>query len=355
MTKRYAPALLAAALTAGLAALAHAAEAPRALIISTDTATGLANGWRAGVSDIDDGLAIAMALAAPELDVRGVVVTWGNNLMEPEVAIAARVVAGMSANVPVVRGAPRPLPEVPVTLYDGSAVDDACLNDGVRFMAETLTASAEPVTIAAIGPLTDIACMAINFPDAVANIREIVAIGGRDPDEAFVINGVYLSDFNLANDIPAVRYLLDGTSMPLRFMPFGLTSSVLVPSSERATLCDSGKPLAADFFCPAIVPWLDQWKKAFAEDGFHPWDQNAIYATIDRDAFDCEPAAYRIVDCTKDACAGHNPAQPTRLASETAQLWLTPDPTAKRVSMCKAYADGSGDAFRAAIFDFAKD
>ena len=222
MPKRTAPVLL-ALLVAPFAMPASAAAAPLPVIISTDTATGLSNGWRAGASDIDDGLAIAMALAAPELDVLGVVVTWGNNLMEPEAAIAQRVVAGMGAEVPVVRGAPRPLPEVPVTLYDGSAVNDACLNDGVRFMADALAKSAAPVAIAAIGPLTDVACLAQNFPDAAANIAEVVVIGGRDPHQAFAINGVYLSDFNLANDIPAVAWLLDKTTIPLRFMPFGLT------------------------------------------------------------------------------------------------------------------------------------
>ncbi len=240
MPKRTAPVLL-ALLAAPFAMPAGAAAAPLPVIISTDTATGLSNGWRAGASDIDDGLAIAMALAAPELDVLGVVVTWGNNLMEPEAAIARRVVAGMGAEVPVVRGAPRPLPEVPVTLYDGSAVNDACLNDGVRFMADALAKSAAPVAIAAIGPLTDVACLAQNFPDAAANIAEVVVIGGRDPHQAFAINDVYLSDFNLANDIPAVAWLLDKTTIPLRFMPFGLTSSVLVPAAERATLCASAQ------------------------------------------------------------------------------------------------------------------
>ena len=337
MPKRTAPVLL-ALLAAPFAMPASAAAAPLPVIISTDTATGLSNGWRAGASDIDDGLAIAMALAAPELDVLGVVVTWGNNLMEPEAAIARRVVAGMGAEVPVVRGAPRPLPEVPVTLYDGSAVNDACLNDGVRFMADALAKSAAPVAIAAIGPLTDVACLAQNFPDAAANIAEVVVIGGRDPHQAFAINGVYLSDFNLANDIPAVAYLLDKTTIPLRFMPFGLTSSVLVPAAERATLCASAQALAAKFFCPAIVPWLTQWKSTFAEDGFHPWDQNALYSLIDPAAFDCAPATAQLVDCSKDQCAGHDPAEPTRLASETSQLWLTPDPAATRVSMCSAYA-----------------
>jgi hypothetical protein len=37
------------------------APAPKNVIISTDLATGLSGGWRAGYSDIDDGMAVAMA------------------------------------------------------------------------------------------------------------------------------------------------------------------------------------------------------------------------------------------------------------------------------------------------------
>jgi inosine-uridine nucleoside N-ribohydrolase len=305
---------LAAVLLAGVAAPAVAQNGPVPVIISTDSATGLQGGWRSGVSDIDDGLAIAMALASPKLEVRGVVVTFGNNLMEPEFAVASRVVEGMGVAVPVVRGASRPLPEAAVTRYDGSAVDGACLNEGVRFMAGELRGSAAPVTIVAIGPLTDVACLALNFLDADAGIARVVALGGRAPNQAFDINGVYLTDFNLAQDIPAISYLLDETTIPIRFMPFGLTSSVLVAAGERATLCASKLAVAADYLCPALARWIDFWTKTFAEDGFHPWDQNAVYVTAAPEAFDCAPAKYELVDCAKGRCAGHDPANPTRLA-----------------------------------------
>lgn len=345
---------LAAALVAGTAAAAAAEDGPVPVIISTDSATGLSGGWRAGVSDIDDGLAIAMAVSSPKLRVLGVVVTFGNSLMEPQFAVASRVVEGLGAPVPVVRGAARPLPEAAVTRFDGTSVDDACLNDGVRFMAETLKDSEAPVTILAIGPLTDVACLAMNFPDALAGIERVVMIGGREPGEAFAINGQFLSDFNLALDIPAVSYLLDGTTIPLRFMPFGLTSSVLVPAGERDTLCTSELGLASDFFCPAVLPWIDFWTRTFAEAGFHPWDQNTVHVTAAPQDYDCAPASHEIVDCAKGKCAGHDPADPTRLATESAQLWLTPDPAATRVEMCAGYAPGGKAAFEKAILQFAR-
>ena len=325
------------------------------VIFSTDTATGLRGGPVDQASDIDDGLAIAMALDLPSLDVLGVVVTFGNNLMEPQYAVAQRVVGGMGSDVPVLRGAPRPLPEVTVQSYDGATIDSACLNEGVTFIAEQLAASDAPVTILAIGPLTDIACLAINYPEATQAIERVVVIGGRDPEQVLEISGQFVPDFNPATDIPALRYLLAETSIPLRFLPFNLTYSVLVPAEERAVLCDSALPLASDYFCPAILPRNDQWNESFAENGFHPWDQNAVYVTAQPDAYACEPASYALVDCAAAVCPGHDAAVPIRLADEPGQLWLTPDPASTRVEFCPSYAsEDAKRAFEAAVFGFAR-
>jgi pyrimidine-specific ribonucleoside hydrolase len=354
------PRLLPVVLVSVVASLTLTA-APRAqnvavpVIISTDTSTGLQNGWRSGVSDIDDGLAIAMALSFPEaIDVRGIVVTWGNNLMEPEFAVAERVVQGMGADVPVLHGASRGLPVYPVVDYDGTTVNSACLNEGVEFMASELTESATPITMIAIGPLTDLACLAMNYPQLLDKIDRVVALMGRNPNEAFDINGHYLSDLNLVVDPIAGKYLIDQTSLRFTFMTFPLSSSALVPRSDREILCQSALPLASQFLCPAVVPWIDQWNRTFAEDGFHPWDQNTIYDLVDPEAFQCAPATYELVDCGDGQCAGHDPNDPDRLSTETVQLWLTPTEERTRIEACTAYAPGGKDAFLNAIFEFAR-
>src|SRR5258708_2930706 len=62
------------------------------VIISTDLATGLNGGWRAGYSDIDDGMAVAMAYFSGQFNILGVVVTFGNNYMEPEFQTAKTLI-----------------------------------------------------------------------------------------------------------------------------------------------------------------------------------------------------------------------------------------------------------------------
>jgi inosine-uridine nucleoside N-ribohydrolase len=68
-------------------------------------------------------------------------------------------------------------------------------------------------------------------------------------------------------------------TVPMTFLTFDLTNSALVPRSTVERLRQRSSP-AANFFYQAAQPWLDFWKSTFAEDGFHPWDQNAIWYAV---------------------------------------------------------------------------
>lgn len=343
------------------AARAGAASARIPVIISTDLSTGLNGGWRAGINDIDDGLAVAMALNDPSLDVRGIVVTFGNNDMEPEAVVANRIVHGLlHSRVPVLRGAAVALSDPQVSWYDGSPLTEGCLNEGVVFMAEELRRG--PLTIVGIGPLTDIACLVQNYPVEAANISRVVAIMGRAPDESFAIGQVEgLTDFNFVMDPRAAAVILDESSVPVTFMTFALTSSALVPRAAVAALASGTSPVSR-FFADASMPWLDFWQQTFREDGFHPWDQNAVYTVGHPAVCACTAAIAEIVACSgasyhntpDNPCAGHGPAQKTSLDKESAQLWLSPgsDP---RLQICTAYASSAAkQQFLDDIFAFTR-
>jgi pyrimidine-specific ribonucleoside hydrolase len=212
------------------------------VIISTDLATGLEGGWRKGVSDIDDGLAAAMALADPALDVRGVVTTFGNNDAAPEAIVANRLLHDLlGSGVPVYQGAAVRPSNPQVSWYDGAPIAEACLNDGVEYMASEL--SRGPLTIVAIGPLTDVACLLQNYPQQAAAIQRVVAIGGRTPHQRFQIGKVAgLTDFNVM-DPRAVQVLLEESPVPVTFMTFSLTSGGFVPRSALDPFRQNPAPL----------------------------------------------------------------------------------------------------------------
>jgi pyrimidine-specific ribonucleoside hydrolase len=141
---------------------------------------------------IDDALAILLALASPEVDLRLVTTVHGNVELAQTTENALRVLhlAGR-ADVPVAAGAREslvhPQPERAghvhgdaglggVELPPSPAVLDP--RPAVVALADLLMTSPEPVTVVAIGPLTNLALLLRGFPDAAARIGRLVVMGG---------------------------------------------------------------------------------------------------------------------------------------------------------------------------------
>jgi pyrimidine-specific ribonucleoside hydrolase len=344
--------LLALAATVSL----HAATKKKRVVISTDLATGLQGGWRQW-DDADDGWAVAMALADPMLDPRGVITVFGNSNVAPETIVARELIPlTATPRVRIAMGASVKLDQ-PQAALNGKTLTRDCWSEGVAVLADVLKAA--PATIVAIGPLTDVGCLALNEPALAAKITEVIAVMGRQKNETFSLGPIpALTDFNLVMDDRAVRVLLDETKIPMTFLQFDLTRQVLVPAEDVKKLA-TGTPLER-FLYEGTMPWIGFWKNTFKEDGFHPWDSNAVFYASHPEAFGCETVHYEMVPCAAPqddpynrggGCAGHGPNQNPSLDKEAFQLWLASDLTSARaVRTCTQYAPGGQDAFRKAIF-----
>jgi pyrimidine-specific ribonucleoside hydrolase len=141
---------------------------------------------------IDDALAILLALASPEVDLRLVTTVHGNVELAQTTENALRVLhlAGRS-DVPVAVGARSALvhPQLEraghvhgtsglggVVLPPSPAAVDP--RPAVTALADLLRSSPEPVTVAAIGPLTNIALLVSVYPEEAARIGRLVVMGG---------------------------------------------------------------------------------------------------------------------------------------------------------------------------------
>ncbi len=344
---------------------------PIDVIISTDLSTGLQGGWRAGYSDIDDGLAVAMANFSRRFRIRGIVVTFGNNYMEPELQAAKKLTSLMAADIPVVPGAAVALNDPPLKWSTApDATGELCIaNAGVNFMDAEL--KKKPAAILALGPLTDVACLLSLHPEDAQHISNVVAIMGREPGQSFAIRGISgLTDFNMRRDSTAVEVLLKNTSVPITFIGFSATSKDLITTEDvqKHLNIRPATPLS-QFLLASAEKWLQQWNDGykFHEGGFHPWDQNAVYYLMNPRAYKCTPANYEIVSCGPpyDRCAGQSVAtcvlcpsaastvaqcRPQTLSpqwidsqGEHAQLWLTPA-EGGRANFCFDYADLASQA-----------
>lgn len=138
--------------------------------------------------DVDDALALAIALNSPEIDLRGVTTVFRD--APRRALLTQQILWFFNRNVPVHAGCSKPLLQSWENLPGGANIGrqfealDASLQyeetrHAVDFIIETAQHFSEenPLTICPIGPLTNIALLLAKAPEIIARIR-IVLMGG---------------------------------------------------------------------------------------------------------------------------------------------------------------------------------
>ena len=201
---------------------------------------------------IDDAIAILLALASPELDVRGITVVHGNVPVEACVLNALKVLdlAGRR-DVPVVTGAAAPLVRPArhaqvVHGEDGLAglfppPDDAhpFAADAAAFIAGALDESDEATTLIALGPLTNVATAILATPGVTERLDRIVAMGGAIRREG---NVTPAAEFNIYADPEAAAIVLRA-GVPITLVPLDATMGAIFPGPAAARLAVSDLPV----------------------------------------------------------------------------------------------------------------
>lgn len=200
---------------------------------------------------VDDAAAILMALASPEIDVLGLSIVAGNVPLQDTATNACKIV-GVSGrtDVPVHAGAAGPL--VREQVYGkyakiGSFSDELVARGGielseehaVRFIVRSSREAADandPITICAIGPMTNIALALIQHPDVVRGIRQIVSMGG-----AFTALGhrTPWAEFNIYAD-PHAAEIVYRSGIPIVVMPLDMTFQALFTAAHFKSFGDRG-------------------------------------------------------------------------------------------------------------------
>jgi pyrimidine-specific ribonucleoside hydrolase len=217
---------------------------------------------------VDDAVAIVLALASPEVDVRAVTTVFGNVGLETTTANAGRLLALTGRDdVTLAAGAARPLvhpqPERAALWHhdDGlggrSATFPAACPPGragaVEAMAAVLAGAPEPVTIVAIGPLTNVALLLAVHPGLSGAIGRIVAMGGS----LGAGNTTGVAEFNVSCDPEAAHRVLTQADVPVTLVPLDLTMRCLADGAWLAALA-AGGPVPA-----TLASILEHYRAAF--------------------------------------------------------------------------------------------
>jgi purine nucleosidase len=199
----------------------------------------------------DDAVAILMALASPELDVVALTTVAGN-VPQPLVtdnALAMCELAGRP-DVPVYRGADRPLEREPYTAeyvhgptgIDGADLDPPTLRPAeghaVDAIVEACLAGDDAITICPVGPLTNVATAIVQQPGIVPAIREIALMGG-----GFFAGGntTPVAEFNIFVD-PHAASIVFNAGIPITMFPLDVTHQALVLPADLKRIRALGTP-----------------------------------------------------------------------------------------------------------------
>jgi inosine-uridine nucleoside N-ribohydrolase len=258
------------------------------LIIDADPGTGVAG------SDVDDGLAIGLALNSPEIELLAVTVVAGNVPVEQGVQAALELLETAGAShIPVHRGADRPLlqdprawrrlldirredPTAQVLWRDAPPAATTLVPDpqpAARALVELVDAHPGEITVLAIGPLTNVATAILLDPEWQYKVGRVVWMGG-----AFELPDV-LQELNAAYD-PEATHLVMTSDAPLLVIPLDVTLRTYMHIDEVARLEAAATPLAR-YLGRSVRPWVTWLAARFGRDGCPLHDPLAMAAILD--------------------------------------------------------------------------
>ena len=206
---------------------------PQSLIIDTDPGQ-------------DDAVAILLALASPEINLLGITTVAGNVPLALTEVNARKIcdLAGRQ-DVPVFAGLSRPMVRALVTaehVHGRTGLDGPDLpppvtllqdQHAVDFIIDTIRAEpAGSVTIAPIGPLSNIAMALQRAPDIAPYIRQIVLMGGGCFEGG---NITPAAEFNIHVD-PHAAAIVFAADIPITMMPLDVTHKALTTTRRTEAL-----------------------------------------------------------------------------------------------------------------------
>jgi len=242
----------------------------------------------------DDAVALLLALAAPdEFDLLGITAVAGNVPLSLTESNARRIcaLAGRS-DVPVYAGCVRPIVNKPVTaeyVHGPSGIDGANLPEpttplapghAVDFLIDTLMSAKTPITIATLGPLTNLGLAIAKQPDITGKIEKLVLMGGA----IGLGNVTPAAEFNIYVD-PHAACIVFEAGLDLTMIGLDVTHQALATRERIDTIRAIGNAAAA-----SVAGMLDYYGKrnedTFDHGGAPLHDPCVIAYLLDPGMFD---------------------------------------------------------------------
>ena len=224
-------------------------------MLDTDLAMG------APGSNIDDGFALALAVADPDIEVDLVTTVDGNTDVDTATRLSRELLVRVGpADIDVVRGAAAPLLGGPRRTGTGSGTGPG--RRAATEIVERVLAEPGELTVVAIGPLTNVALALLLEPAIAAAVDEIVVMGGIFMQHTN--DAARPGESNVSADPEAANVVLR-SGAPLRFVGLDVTRRLRLTREHAAEMAASGRPFAR-FAGECALRWIDH------NERHHPGD-----------------------------------------------------------------------------------
>ena len=282
------------------------------VVIDTDNAFGMP------VRDIDDGIALILALVSNEIDIKGIVGSSCNCRAYEAAKNTLYLLKKFGINsIPVGLGAEKPLSgnrelhhtfldakadgantsywdDVPAQLLPDTSLDKEvlALPDGADVLIEAIRNNPHSIVVLTLGSFTNLALAMQKAPDIVPLIKEVVHMGGsfvpQEGELDFEWNTADIPQeiwettlrFNTWYDREATAMVLR-SGAPIRFVTANVTSHFYLRNEHLQQLKKKAKGQCADYVLSGIEPWL-LWSVAERKvEGAHMHDPLTVLTLID--------------------------------------------------------------------------
>jgi len=217
-------------------------------------------------TDVDDAVCLAYLLSHPECELLGITTVTGEAVKRASLASVLCKAAGK--NIPIYPGAEypmrgeqrQPIAQQAAALPDWPHEAEFPMNQAVDFLANTIRAHPNEITLLTIGPLTNIGMLFSAHPDVAELLDGLVMMGGSfapdSPADAQV-------EWNLGGDPLAAEITYQAPVRLHRSLGLNVTQQVVMPADQ----------VREKFTAPLLRPVMDMaeiwFEKFYQSITFH--------------------------------------------------------------------------------------
>jgi purine nucleosidase len=241
-------------------------------------------------TDVDDCLALAVILSAPELKLEGVTCVYGDTLLRARMVLKLLELRGVSG-VSVMAGVQKPLMGLRPVYWEGHEGQGLLEPDDEQrqpspefapdFIARTVMDNPGQIHLIGIGPLTNIALAFLREPRLAANLRHLTIMGG-------VVRGndaldLPYAEHNIVCD-PEAAHVVFSSGAPITMVPLNVTVQVRIRQAGLQRIQAANTP-----FHQAVAGQLARYPRfaAYGSTALH--DPLAVSTLIDPSLVTLQP------------------------------------------------------------------